>query len=177
MSVKSLAFLSIRVLSICFIAIGVRYIGNVVSISLPGFMGVNDPGYFEMFIRFSIPAIVLFVIGVILWIFAGGISNFLVLKETNIKESTHIDIEKVEAFVYSFFGLIIILISIPELIQNISQATIQATIINKEIFMYQRHIWYSNIIVEIIKISLGIFLVLQANTIKKILKRLREMGT
>jgi len=172
MSIKSLAFLSIRVVSICFFVLGVRYIGNIASITMPGFMDISDPGYAEVFIRFSIPAIVFFVFSVILWIFSIRISSYLVLRENNNNDSINLDIEKLEPIVYSILGVILLAISIPELIRYISQAMM----IDKDIFMYQKHMWYSSIAVEVVKILLGIYLVLQANTIKKLIHRLRKIG-
>jgi hypothetical protein len=141
---------------------------------MPGFMDVSDPGYAEVFIRFSIPAIVFFVFSIILWIFSKRISGYLVLRENNNNDSTNLDIEKLEPIVYSILGVIWIAISIPELIRYISQAIM----IDKAMMMAQTYIWqiYSSIAVETIKIVLGICLVLQANTIKKIVHRLRKIG-
>ncbi|OEH86589.1 hypothetical protein BHU72_10025 [Desulfuribacillus stibiiarsenatis] len=173
-SMKSIAFMVIRVLSICFIVLGFRYLGNVVTISLPSFMGMYDPNFNRILASLSIPVIVVFVFGIILWIFAERISSYLVLKEAK-EEPTNIDIEKIEPIAYSILGVLLLVFSIPEQIRYISQIAMM----DKEFMNIPQIHWpiYSSIVVEAIKIMLGLLLLLQANSIKKLVKKLREIGT
>ncbi|WP_141709225.1 hypothetical protein [Desulfuribacillus stibiiarsenatis] len=133
-----------------------------------------DPNFNRILASLSIPVIVVFVFGIILWIFAERISSYLVLKEAK-EEPTNIDIEKIEPIAYSILGVLLLVFSIPEQIRYISQIAMM----DKEFMNIPQIHWpiYSSIVVEAIKIMLGLLLLLQANSIKKLVKKLREIGT
>lgn len=189
MNYKAITIIAIRILSIyVFIQFLIRLLNAASYFILPLFFDSLRDDLEVVNILFNvIPVTILFLSALFLWLYSEKIAIHIVPKETNAQTETNeqINIGKVEssfnynllqAMVFSVVGLIIIVLTIPEITRVIVQL-LQYNEIGMEYAIEKYTIdTYSLLIEKVIKLILGFGLFFGGRGLTGLLNKIRSWG-
>lgn len=174
MKIRELAFLAVRILGIYLFVIGLKQLVDLLQVTGSTYLEwlQHEISFMEVFLLVGFPALVLFIGGILLWIFAKPLSKCLVLKNCTESENTW-QTRDIEGFVLSVVGLILIALSLPSLVRLVIN---YINIASQEVrFDRMPHVY--PIIEQGIRFILGLVLLLKAEGFALILRKIRSIGT
>ncbi|WP_256759327.1 hypothetical protein [Cohnella sp. WQ 127256] len=172
MTIRELAFLALRVLSIYLFILGLSHLTSLLDFTIPTYLQVieHDTTYAEVFLIIGIPTFVLLVGGVILWIFAEKLSSYMVPKSST--GSGNFPTKELEGFVLSVIGLILLILSFTSIVR-LSMSYIH--LINQEIG-FDRKTYIYPLVEQAIRLLIGIILLFKAEGLALMLRKTRNLG-
>ncbi|WP_054955206.1 hypothetical protein [Paenibacillus dakarensis] len=174
MKLRGIAFLAVRLVSVYLFILGLNHLINLLEFALPTYLQIkSNISYGDVLLMIGLPASIMIIAGIILWVFADSISKRLVpgsLSEVEAEGESGYRSSEMEGFILSVVGLILLILSSTRLISLlINYVNIRGQGVT---FNEMGHV--STLAEQLIRIIIGIMLLLQAESFARWLRKLRN---
>lgn len=168
MKYRYISTIALRMMALFFFIMSINLLPNLI-IQLVYY---KDKADMLLSMAMVIPLLIL---SIMLWIFANGISEYIVKETTEVDEANDINYRNIAVLTFAAIGIYTIVQSLPQLISIlVAYKVLVAQGMDGVSRMFGSYI--SRIIGEIIKILLGLWLLLGSQGITNAVKALRELG-
>lgn len=157
------------------------HISNFISFSLTSLLDQSFKiSYKNQIILMSLlPACVLLILGIVLWIKADKISKYIIFEEDDIDDDIDDDMtlnmDELQYIALSIVGIIVLINVIPEFLREIPNVIqLKNNVIQSDLFAYAKII--SSVVEKIIRLILGCLLVLRAKGIVGFIRKIQGLG-
>lgn len=177
MKERKIALISCRVLSIYIFVQGIMHISNFISFSLTSLLDQSFKiSYKNQIILMSLlPACVLLILGIVLWIKADKTSKYIIFEEDDIDDDMTLNMDELQYIALSIVGIIVLINVIPEFLREIPNVIqLKNNVIPSDLFAYAKII--SSVVEKIIRLILGFLLVLRAKGIVGFIRKIQGLG-
>jgi hypothetical protein len=176
-NLKDLGFLAIRVLAIYAFILGIQRLVILFENALPFYISMLDPEEYNIYgiaLVAGVPALLLIIISILLWFFAGKLSGKIVPPQAAETESPG-NAMAWESFILSVVGFVISILSLSRM-SFIILNYIQMERITPEYVYFDRLEYLSGLVEQLILLILGLLLILKADGLAYLLRKIRSLG-
>lgn len=176
---QGISYLCIRVVALIVFLLGLHNLMSFFQISLPTYLQVINVNWssFEIFLMAGLPACMLIIISIVLWLAAGKLSIVLLPKDAARQDSTIESIAHlrgIEAFVLGIIGLMLVIFSFTTLVRIISNHIVMVSHSDFGLINYQAH--FSSYMEQGLRLVIGIALLVKADSATYLLHKIRRIG-
>lgn len=176
MSEKSIAKIACRVIAIYIMIKGIEYISCFFSMSLQPYFGqgIDKNMMLQMILGSILPSVILIILGIILWVKATKISDYMIDDDVEANK-TNINVNELQSAAFSVVGLMILIKLIPE----ISNLIPRLAYFTGEYIPKETIVWLEikiSIIGMIIKLIIGLLLLFKSRGLVGFIKKLQKAG-
>ncbi|MEW6276602.1 MAG: hypothetical protein AB1556_16015 [Bacillota bacterium] len=178
MTSKDIARLSCKLFSIYTLINAIKSLNYFVVLPLQGKSGTGMIA--TTLILTALPSTLLFASGIILWLYAGKLANYLVPDKMPDKDppsgGSQIRVEDIQAVAFSVVGIFILVDAAPKLIQIVFNIILLSKLQHAIPGDWVNFTTITRIVELVIQLILGFWLFFGSRGIVGLLKRLREAG-
>jgi len=168
MTNRDIALLSFKILAIFAFIRAVELSSKVIQY----FYEEATEGYIWIGLQVLLPPVLLILIGIILWIFAPNLSRYVFASSDSNKKSEAVSYTELQTIIFSAFGLIVIVDSLPLLIRSIIAIFMfKVYSISGKESVLQRNIY---LLFTALKTVIGIWLLFGSRGVVKFVQSLRR---
>ena len=171
MNLRGLAFLALRLLAIYVVFMGIQHAVNLLDFSIATYMQVTDLDFTSALLIVSVPTLLIWAVGILLWCMAGKWSGYLVPASGEAVKQAIRNTE-IESFVLSVAGLIIVILSFFRLLQSVMS---YVSLTRQDIYVDNQSYYYS-FAVWAVELILGAVLLLKSQAFAVLLRKIRGAG-
>lgn len=174
MANKDIARLSCKLFSIYTLINAIKSLNYFVVLPLEGKSGTGMIA--TTLILTALPSTLLFASGIILWLYADKLANYLVPDKDLPLEDPQIRVEDIQAAAFSVVGIFILVDAAPKLIQIVFNIILLSKLQHAIPSEWVNLTTITRIVELVIQLVLGFWLFFGSRGIVGLLKRLREAG-
>lgn len=174
MNTKSIAFVALRIVALFLFVKALINVGNLVVITLPNFFNYGHDGQISALslIPLFIPALLMFIISIILWVRTQALSEWLAPFDDEVQIEGE-KLEKLQIIAFTVVGLVFVAISFPHLVKDVVQMVSFDRDMHTE--MVYRHQVVYPLIHSSVQFVLGMVILFQAKGLSGLLKKVRDL--
>ncbi|MCM3633695.1 hypothetical protein [Paenibacillus camelliae] len=172
---NELSYLIIRVLAIVFFLFGLNHLMNLLEFSIPSYMSIVDYlSFFEAFLMVGIPACILIIVSIVMWLLAGRISSLLLPKVAPAEQELNIvHVKYLEGYILAVVGLLLAVFSFTSMLRLVLTYFVIPT---EQGFAFTNQVQLYSIVEQGLRFIIGIVLFVKAEGFARLLRKIRSVG-
>lgn|SRR5690606_897267 len=172
---NELSYLIIRVLAIVFFLFGLNHLMNLLEFSIPSYMSIVDYlSFFEAFLMVGIPACILIIVSIVMWLLAGRISSLLLPKVAPAEQELNIvHVKYLEGYILAVVGLLLAVFSFTAMLRLVLTYFVIPT---EQGFAFTNQVQLYSIVEQGLRFIIGIVLLVKAEGFARLLRKIRSVG-